>query len=176
MKFLKNLFLFILLVVVIVGSFSISFVIGKRILVPTKKIPTRSFLAEKELAKGPLSEEISIEVETTAREMDKLASKYLAEEKIEEKIEVPAPKKPAVKKSVKGATSFGEYYVQVGAYSYHSNALNFKKELEGKGFPASVFKKGKYYRVYAGSFSTMSQAKAQVSKLKSAGYESFVRR
>ena len=155
------------------GSFSVSFMIGKRILVPTKKIPTKSFLIEKELEKSPLSEEISIEVETTAREMDKLASKYLAEEKIEEKIEVPAPKEPVVKESNKRVTSFGEYYVQVGAYSYHSNALNFKKELEGKGFSASVVKKGKYYRVYAGSFSTMSQAKAQVAKLKSAGYESF---
>ena len=154
------------------GSFSVSFMIGKRILVPTKKIPTRSFLAEKELEKSPFSEAISIEVETTAREMEKLASKYLAEENIE----VPAPKKPVVKKSVKGVASYGKYYVQVGAYSYQSNALNFKKELESKDFSASLVKKGKYYRVYAGSFSTMSQAKAQVAKLKSAGYESFVRR
>lgn len=184
MKFLKNLFLFFLLMAIIAGSFWVSFLVGKRILVPTKKVPTKSFVVEKEDAKSPFADEISIEVETTAKEVNELASKYLKDEEafkpeIEEKppLNTPAVKQPAAKPVGQTQTMENDkYYVQVGAFSKNDNAERMKRELEGKGYSALIKKIGNYWRVYVGGFATKSAAQEELSKLKASGYEGFVRR
>lgn len=165
MGWLRNLFIIIILIAVIVLSFWISFLIGKRMLIPAKKIPTGYLITEE--ARPQFPPEISLEVQglTVEEAIDTPevaeAPKIIVKPKTENK-QVPAAK--------------GKYTVQLGVFSKYNNAQTLLKELSNKGFSAEIKSSNRFYRVVAGRFSVLSAAGAHLKKLKSSGYEGIIRR
>jgi len=71
------------------------------------------------------------------------------------------PAKPAAKASGKAV-----YYVQIGAFRQHKNALTFKKRRQNRGWTLSVRKKKNgMYSVLAGPWDTFTLAEAAKKKL-----------
>ena len=170
MDWLKKFFLIILLIAVIVGSFWVSFLIGKRMLLPAKKLPEsltppqiNSIVAEPVISDTSL--DISIEVETSIPKNKPIVIP-------ESKVEIKKIVKPVVKK----VYTSGTYKVQVGAFGKYSNAKGQVSNLKKKGYNASISKYGKLWRVLAGSFSSQSSANKLVTKLKASGFDAVTRR
>ncbi len=73
-----------------------------------------------------------------------------------------------------------KYVIQVGAFKNKENAERLIDILEGKGFKAMINKKiinGEiFYRVWLGEFSTETQAREVLSKLKKQGYDGNILR
>jgi cell division protein FtsN len=146
-NWLRNLMMVIILVAIIILSFWISFLIGKRMIVPVKKIPTQYLLTEE--ARPLFPPEITLEVQGVTLEEIK-----------------PIPVKAAV----------GAYTVQLGAFSNRQNAADLAGELKEKGFPSNVKSSGRLYKVFSGSFNDLAEARAYLNKIIAAGYEGIVRR
>lgn len=150
-EWVKKLFLMAILIAVIVGSFWVSFLLGKQMLLPTKSLPPKlvPLQATSEVSR-PILSDISIEVESKVP------------------VAAVAAVKPAVKEvqAVKKAEVTDKYNVQVGAFKSYSNAQNQAEALKKKGFSASVSKYGSLYRVLA---------KGSVTSIKAAGFDAVVR-
>jgi hypothetical protein len=145
----KNVLVGLTLIAVIVGSFWISFQLGKRLLVPVKKIPQEKI-------------EVAIpEAPPSIAHMQKLAE--LASVSGEAKKVVPAP----------GLS--GRYYkVQVGMFAHKQNAVNLSAQLKSKGIEAFAKSVGSRWRVQAGAYKSKSDAQRAQRGLKSKGYESVL--
>ena len=152
---LRNILLIIVLIGIVIASFWVSFLIGQRMLTPTKKLPTKYLVPEEAPAIPP---SITLEVETVSKKPATVSKKARAE-------------KPAVK-----AEMGGPWVIQVGAFSRSANAATLVKQLKAKGFIARYVKIGALFRVYAGGFPTAAEAKQYQSRLLSAGFEGILRR
>jgi cell division septation protein DedD len=162
-NWLKNILLSIMLLGVIVLSFWISFLIGKQMLIPVKKIPTGYLITGEATLPPPLSpEKISLEVET-------VKTAPLSESKTTK----PAYTKTTVKKA---EPTEEIYYIQSGLFSSKANAQKLVSDLKAKGYEASFKKAGKFYKVTAGEGLTLSEAKSQAAQIKASGFEAIVRR
>lgn len=150
---LKNILLIIVLIGIVIASFWVSFLIGQKLLTPTKKLPTKYLIPEEPPLIPP---SITLEVETAGKKQ--VISRPRTEEKVKEK--------------VRG----GPWVVQVGAFSKLANAAALVKQLKAKGFTARRVKVGLWWRVYAGGFATAAEAKIYKSRLLSAGFEGILRR
>ena len=160
---LKNILLIIILVGVIILSFWISFLVGKQMLVPVKKLPTGFTVTGEATLPPPLTpDKISIEVVTEGITVPL------------KEVEPSPPPPPKVAK--KKAPPSGKFCVQTGVFSSYTNAQNLRKKLSGKGFSAKVLKYGKYYRVIAGENISLSEAKGMAARLRASGFEAIVRR
>ena len=178
-RWVRNIALVVGLVVIIVLSFWLSFMIGKQMLVPTKKLPTQYLITEE--AKPVLPPEVTLEVQGITLESITLEAVPTIENKpVEEKIilrPIPPKKQKAavvIEKPVKAIS--GEYTVQLGAFSHYKNAQTLLKELKSKGFDAEVKSSGRLYKVQSGSFDDMSEARAYLSRITAAGFECVIRR
>lgn len=158
MDLIKKLFLVLVLLAVIAGSFWLSFVLGKKMLVPTKTLPPKLMPAIVEPTIPESAPKITIEVETS----------------IPKEIETEVVKKEPKVSVVVQRT--GPYKVQAGAFGIYNNAKSLSASLKQKGFNASIIKSGKYWLVYAGSFFSKSSANNLVTSLKASGFEAVVRR
>lgn len=151
---LRNILLIILLIGIVIASFWVSFLIGQKMLTPTKKLPTKYMIPEE----APLiSPSITLEVETVGKKSKPTTKKSRIE--VREKVEEGGP-----------------WVVQVGAFSKSANAMVLVKKIKSKGFSARQAKVGSLWRVYAGGFQTAAEAKEYQSRLLSAGFEGIVRR
>ncbi|HTY12702.1 MAG TPA: SPOR domain-containing protein [Candidatus Omnitrophota bacterium] len=187
-NWLRNLLLIVVLIAIIILSFWISFMIGRRMLSPAKKLPTAYLLTEE--AKSVLPPEITLEVEgltfeTAPAERSHKAVKTVkpAPAKVAAAPKKVGKKRPVSHKAVSAApvktpavSASGKYAVQAGAFSRQSNAQALEKELKAKGFSASVRKVGKLFRVDAGRFASASAAKLLEQKLTASGFEAVIRR
>ncbi|MEA3493203.1 MAG: SPOR domain-containing protein [Candidatus Margulisiibacteriota bacterium] len=163
MTYVKNFFLFLLLVALIVGSFWISFHLGKRILAPVKKEPAKKL--EIAIPEPPPS----IAGFQSFEELEE-SEEIIEVSKVEEK-------KPAVKpKKVYTAPSpVGPYYkVQAGFFNEKSNALRLSNQLKAKGIDTFIRKIGNGYRVQAGAYDRKAMAKIQQDALKKKGFDSII--
>ncbi|MFC1570931.1 SPOR domain-containing protein [Candidatus Margulisiibacteriota bacterium] len=166
-RFIKNLFVFSVLIGVVVASFMVSYHLGKYILVPVKKSP-----------------EHKIEVQVVDPEKLAAARQRLDQIMAEElkKAEQPrvAAKKPAVKKAAAKPKSAvkkpkGNYYkVQAGLYVDKNRAANLAQQLTAKGFATYLKKVSTGWRVQAGAYKTKTQALALQNSLKSRGFKSIL--
>ncbi|MEE8638070.1 MAG: SPOR domain-containing protein [Candidatus Margulisiibacteriota bacterium] len=155
---IKNLLLLLLLAGVIVASFWISFHLGKRILVPVKKIPERRI-------------EVAIpEPPPSIAAMQRLEEVMIEELEKEEPAEVvvakPKPKPKA------GAIHY--YKVQAGVFSEKNNAIGFAKKLRASGFETYIKKVSKGWRVQAGAFFKKAQALHLQNSLNAKGFKSVI--
>ncbi len=164
MNLVKKFFLILVLLVVIAGSFWLSFVLGKKMLVPTKTLPPKLIPSQIEFVTSESQPKISIEVETSIPKNTKT------------KVVKEKPKVVATKPKTKVVARVGPYKVQAGAFGIYNNAKTQSANLKKKGFNASIVKSGKYWLVYAGSFFSKSSANNLVASLKAKGFEAVVRR
>jgi len=181
-RWLRNLALVVALIAVIVLSFWISFLIGKKMLVPVKKLPTQYLITDE--ARLELPPEISLEVEGLTFESGVFVAKKPAQQKkvvpvIKKTFERKALKKQVYKKTegikIEPAIK-GEYTVQVGSFSRRVNAQALISQLKKKGFAGQIIVSGKWYRVCSGSFKDSAQARSHMNKLSVSGFEGIIRR
>jgi len=165
--FFRNLFVGAFLVAIVIGSFWVSFLVGKRVLVPPiKNIPTIEFPRPKAVT--------SIQVEKA--KITETAEK--AKETIREMVSNVTPKAQEETVAVKSAASpyqAKKYYkVIVGSLSSSASAQDLGKKLAAKNFPYYIKKVSGMWRIQAGAFDTQSQAQALVARLKAKGFGSEI--
>jgi len=166
----KNLFVLVILIVVILGSFWISFNLGKKLLMPVKKT-----------APGKIDVSIPEPPASIAhlQKLDKLITPT-KEAKSDTRVIVSTtttltlarrPVQPVV--GYTGAT--GQYYkVQAGYYKELDNALNLSKRLKIQGFETFVRKINSGWRVQVGAFRSKKWAQQLQRSLKTRGFDSVL--
>lgn len=150
--FLKSVFVFFLLVGIVVGSFYVSFLIGKRVLVPVKS------LSQRELA--------PIEDTTVVEEED--LSKFATGEVIKEELIEPAKMLPSKTITQAAPPEAIKYYkVEAGLYATKAEAEAKVAALNLKGVTSFVRKvPNSAYRVQVGAYRTKDRAQLAVDDLK----------
>ncbi|MEN0050344.1 MAG: SPOR domain-containing protein, partial [Bacteroidota bacterium] len=76
-------------------------------------------------------------------------------------------------------SSNGSYMVLAGSFKIRANADTYAKSLRNKGYTntsVEKFDKGTYAVVMVDRFNSLSEAKSLVSRLKSDGIDSFVKK
>jgi len=180
--FIKNIFVGLLLVGIVVGSFWISFLIGKKVLVPPiRNLPTFEIPAPKAISKAdiekatPVNEEPVIqEREIKGIDVKSKLPKPISVIKVQsaaKPIAVKATSKPAAIKTPIAQSKGVKYYkVIVGTFKTAIEANTQVKSLKEKGFQSYVKKLSGLYRVQAGAFDTKDKANPLVVKLKGKGF------
>lgn len=171
--FLKTLLLLLILIAIIIASFWVSFLLGKRILVPVKEAPERKF-------------EVSIqESQPTPQAMQRLEEIMLEAEEGEaaEPVKVE-PKKvakalPTVSKgyshTVKQDQNAQHYYKVVAeVFSSQSGAAALAEKLQAGGFATYIRRTDKGYRVQVGAFYRKSDAQRLQGSLRVKGFQSTI--
>lgn len=160
-EFFKSVFVLLLLVGIVVGSFWVSFLLGKKVLLPVKTLET------KELT--PIEERIP-DIEAPKLHENVI----LAEIPTVEEEELEPPAKVVVPKTV--PLEQNRYYkVQAGVFSSRIDAAALVDRLKAAGFSAFIRKlPNGTFRVQAGAFRTRSQAQVLVTKLSVKHFESII--
>ena len=160
---LKNIFVALLLVGIVVGSFWISFLIGKRVLTPVKPLKSEKVI--------PIEERVMVIEEEVAEEKPIVMPEPKPEPKPAPESEPaplvsPKPPEPQVSKY---------YKVHVGSFDNSSSANSYGSRLKSSGFPTYVKKLDSgIWTVQTGAFKLRSQAETLVSKLRAKGFESNI--
>ena len=152
---LKNIFVALLLVGIVVGSFWISFLIGKRVLTPVKPLRSEKVMPVPESTAPIVEEEVVIEEEAVVP-------------KPEPKPEPMPEPKPVPKTAPVKEPSVTKYYkVRVGSFTTSAAAYNTEKQLKNAGFPTFVRKiDSGMWTIQVGAFVKKSQADSLVGQLK----------
>ena len=161
--FIKNFFVGLLLIAIVVGSFWVSFLIGKKILVPpVKNLPTT------EVTMPQTVSPIEIEKAMPVKEVEP------AIKEIEIKAQLPrpiaAPKPPAKVPAVKKPAGIKFYKVIVASVKTAEEAYNITASLKQNGFQSYVKVLAGSLRIQAGAFDTKDKAVPLVAKLKAKGF------
>ena len=184
MHLLKNIFLVVILVAVIVGSFWISFNLGKSFLMPvTKEIKTVDQMtseADAIIKKiGPVTFEVETGEDSSPVNVNLPAIADLQADEIKTKeVDFMTPKIESKIKKVKKTPvdrAVCAYKVQTGIFSVSNNAEALKTKLQKAGFEPVIEKYGKNLQVYICGES-LSDAKMIASRLKAKGFVSVIRR
>ncbi|OGB88821.1 hypothetical protein A2625_02110 [candidate division WOR-1 bacterium RIFCSPHIGHO2_01_FULL_53_15] len=163
---LKNILVFFVLVGVVVASFWISFQLGKKILIPTKKFPEPKITAEIPEPPPALQKlQDKLMAELTAGET-KNAPKAVRNEKLDNF--APQTPRPA------GSKRQRYYKLQVGLFDDKALADELAGRLKTAGIDVFVRKVSGGYRVQAGAYKTKAMAAARQETLNEKGYESQV--
>ncbi|MFA6170339.1 MAG: SPOR domain-containing protein [Candidatus Margulisiibacteriota bacterium] len=154
-SWVRNFFVFIVLAVVIAGSFMISFQLGKKVLFSVKKQP---FM---ERDAGRLEPPPSYEALRKLEKALRAESKKIAPKKSVRKA-APArryQRTPAAKKT-------GSYYkVQVGPFATLSEAKYHLSLIRARGIDAFLKKYGATWKIQAGAYKSLKMAKQQQKAL-----------
>lgn len=177
--FLKNIFIGLLLVGIVIGSFWISFLIGKKVLVPpVRNLPTYDIPipAPKAVSKSdvenaaPISEKEIKETEVKAGLPKPVTASKAAAAKKFAAAKKTAAKKPAAKKSAANTKGGNHYKVIVGANKTAAEADALVKSLKAKGFRSYAKMVSGLYRIQAGAFESKAKANPLVVELKKKGF------
>ena len=166
---LKNLFVFAVLILVVVSSFWISFQLGKRILLPVKNLEEK---IEVNIPEPPpiikplqAAPEIIGVVPTEAKPAEPIAEPKLVETK-------PAPKPIKVKVAAAAGRHF--YKIQAGLFTEKIKASELADKILGSGFEIYLKRVGEAWRVQVGAFKTKGEANAIQSALSGKGFKSEI--
>jgi cell division protein FtsN len=164
-EIIKNLILSLLLIALIVGSFWLSYHIGKRFLFPAKRIPEPKI--EIAIPEPPAPPVPAVE---TKKEVQKV------EEAAKKPVETKVTKVAKTTKAADASMPAGKHYykVQAGFFTNKSNALSLIKKLTTQGFSTYLNKLSKGWRVQVGAFKTKSQALSLQRSLGTKGFESTI--
>ena len=125
----RGLLTAVLLILLVIGSFWLSFFLGKKLLVPIKPLPEAPTLPKEEMV---TPEAITAEAPVFIHERKTIEIPLTKPE------EKPKPKAVAVP----AAGTF--YKVQAGAFKNKENALNLSEKLQSEGFETFVGQKGEF--------------------------------
>ena len=163
-EFLKNVFVGLILIGIVVGSFWVSFLIGKRVLVPVKNLETRE-------TPNLVEEKIPVEEE----DLSVLATPEKTAKPAEKATPVPSKRIETVKTTVASPEKMMYYKVQAGLFTTKADADALVGSLKEKGVKAFVRKvSGSEYRVQVGAYRTRSSAQVLVNDLQSKGVEATI--
>ena len=178
--FIKNIFVGLLLVGIVVGSFWISFLIGKKVLVPPiKNLPTFEMPAPKTITKAELEGATPVKEEFALQEKEikaiGLKTKLLQPVAAKKALSIKeAGKTVAVRPEIKipvAKTKGAKFYkVITGTYKTAGEANELTRSLKEKGFQSYVKKISGLFRVQAGAFDKKEKAAPLVVKLKDKGF------
>lgn len=159
----KNLFIFLALLAIVIGSFWLSFQLGKKILVPVRKPRI-----EVPITEPPPS--------LKALEKLQLAITKEAEEKVQkEKVSLPPKKEIKKKTGIRGVCLREKYYkVQAGWFKSKDRAIGLAEKLKSKGFEVFVKKVCGGWRVQVGAFKSKVKAEDLQKKLKREGFNTVI--
>ena len=164
---IKNFFVGVLLIGIVVGSFWISFLVGKKVLVPpVKNLPAFEIPVPKALSQSELENaEPALEQEPEIKEKELKPQPIAAKPK-----SVITAAKPVSIPVVSQSKGIKYYKVIAGAFTSSSSAAKLTSALKAKGFQSFVKKLGSVFRVQAGAFDTKDKAATLVAKLKAKGF------
>ncbi|KPJ67194.1 hypothetical protein AMJ44_07345 [candidate division WOR-1 bacterium DG_54_3] len=164
--FVKNLILFLLLIGVIVASFRVSFLLGRRILVPIKKIPERKIdivIPESPPSIAALQDlEEVMEAELGEAESPRVT---IAEAK---------PAAVAEPKIIKFQSGIHYYKVVAGLYTDKERATALVQDLSANGFGTYLKEMNAGWRVQVGAFKDKVRAQHLQRSLKIKGFDSKI--
>jgi len=172
LSWIKGLFTFLILVIVVVVSFWISFQLGKNVLMPVRKISEKKIEApipeppESIRALQRLREVMSKEA------MKKARVKAGAKVPVKPKRKIVCRAKTAAAPVVKAAAGKHYYKVQAGWFADKSKADELAGRLKASGFDVFLKKVGGGWRIQAGAYKTKSTAEVLRRKLKEKGFDS----
>lgn len=177
-SWLRNFFVFVVLAVVIAGSFMISFQLGKKVLFSVKKQPLME--TDARLQEPPPSYEALRKLEKALRAEGK--KKKLAAKKSGRKAPhraSPRRRVAAVKKAapatVIAETKSGSYYkVQVGPFTTLENAKYHLSQMRARGIDVFLKKYGASWKVQAGAYKSLKMARQQQTVLQGKGFKSKI--
>ena len=165
LAFMKNLLVMALLVGVIAGSFWVSYLLGKRLLVPVKNLPERNI----EVVMPETSPQVAALQEFQKVEKPAPAKVEIAKTQVKKKVAA----KPRKKKYVPPKRQ-NYYKVQAGLYSDKGTAIDIAKKLNESGFHTYLNQVSAGWRVQAGAFLKKAQALGLQRSLNTKGFSSTV--
>ncbi len=181
--FIKNVFIGLLLVGIVVGSFWVSFLIGKKVLVPPVKnlqpfeMPAPKAISMSDIEKAtPVQGEPAIqEKEVKEVEVKATLPKPVAAKKVTAAKKIGAAVKSskvksAIKTPVAKTKGAKHCKVIVGTYKTPAEANVLVAALKQKGFQSYVKALSGLYRVQSGAFDSKAKAGPLVVKLKNKGF------
>ena len=176
---IKNFLVGVLLVAIVVGSFWISFLLGKKVLVPpVKNLQTMQPVesaAPKPVSKSELESATPVQGEEEAPIPEKEIKAVEKKEGLPKPIMRAAPKAseaiPAYATTPAAPPSKGSYYkIIVGNYATMADAKRVTTVLKARGFQSYTKRTAAGYRVQAGAVQTRAQALPIFNKLKAKGF------
>lgn len=168
---------FIVLAIVIAGSFMISFQLGKKVLFSVKKQPIME--TEARLLEPPPSYEAlrRLEKALRAESKKKLTAKKsgrTAARRTSRHHRTYAAKRTAPT-PVAAVTKTGSYYkVQVGPFTTLDNAKYHLSQMQTRGTDAFLKKYGASWKIQAGAYKSLKMAKQQQRILQGKGFKSKI--
>jgi cell division septation protein DedD len=154
--FIKNFFVGILLVAIVIGSFWVSFLIGKKVLVPpVKNLPVFETTQQ---APKPISKN-ELESATPVQEEAPIQEREIKETEV--KASLPKPIAPVVKKRI------------VSAFKQAEIPL---KTLMPKTTRTTVAKAGTFYKVIVGNYATVAETKQATTALRVGGFQTYAKK
>ena len=175
----KGVVFSIFIVFLVVASFWVSFLVGKRILIPEKTIlaekpkpvstmPVKEVpqsVAERDLTEKTVFPDLSQKPPAKAKPVEKKISK-----------KVVLPTAPAKKPLAQPAPAKEDVYykVQAGLYSSRAQAVEKMKAMEDLGFEVFAREVSGGWRVQAGAFKSREKADKMASELRAKGLSATV--
>jgi cell division septation protein DedD len=158
--FLKHFLVFVLLIGVIVASFWVSFLLGKKMLLPARRTPRQK---------------IEVAIPEPPPSIAKL-------QRLEEvpKISPKPDKKISLEKSTAKKAQVQKYWrVQAGVFKSKDNALSLSEKLKAAGFQSCLKQVrlkslGLVYRVQVGIYTSRTKARELQKKLIQKGFEAAI--
>jgi cell division septation protein DedD len=175
--FIRNFFVGVLLIGIVIGSFWASFLIGKKLLVPpVKNLPTYELPVPKTVTKSEIESAIPANEDETPIPEHEIKA-------IDKKEGLPKPVLSAKKIAAGRAMKNSESKAVVGTVSANTATIVAKpqtvaKVAETTTAPAMGTKTlaGRHYKAIAGTYKTLSDAKIVISYLKKNGISSFAKK
>lgn len=168
LSLIKNLLVLVILITVILGSFWISFNLGKKLLMPVKK--TTLSKIDVQIPEPPASI-------AHLQKLDKIIN-GTKEARVAAKIvdtTTTTLAKPVSRNVVGYTGASGQYYkVQAGYFKQLDNALNLSRQLKANGFETYVRKINNGWRVQVGAFRSKKWAQQLQRSLKTRGFDSVL--
>ena len=173
---LKNALIFLVLIGVVAASFLVSFQLGRKILVPTKKVgqitaaipetpasikslqKLQAIMSSETAGKGKQPGELSNSSSVTVSRKSKTGRKI-----------------KCLRTTRHAVAASGHYYkVQAGLFRRKANAAALADKLKASGIDVFIRRTGGRWRVQAGAYKTSNLAAAMRQTLSKLGYQSKV--
>ncbi len=163
---IKNILIFVVLLGIVLASFIVSFQLGKKILMPSKKAPEKITAAIPE--PPPSLKSLQKLQAIMATETPKKPAKAIAKRHTKRHYRRAAA--PAYRR-----TARGHYYkIEAGLFDDKSQADALGEKMKASGIAIYIKPVGESWRVQAGAYRLKTQADKAKAEIASKGFESKV--
>jgi cell division protein FtsN len=190
---LKNVLVFLVLFLIVIGSFWISFQLGKRLLLPASRgeekikvdVPEPPAALQalqkagmKDGYGGKKNPKLALNLPVAGKTAEAVKADSRPLKAAPAAVVRQAPKKAVTvdraKKSASVAASGHYYKVQAAYFKNGKNAVRLAEKIKAEGIDTFIKKVSGGYRVQTGAFRTREEASALVSQMKQKGFEPVI--